>query len=244
MLDQFSRSRILLGNEAMDTLANSRVAIFGVGGVGSFVAEGLVRCGVGHFLLVDNDCVSITNCNRQIHATLETVGQMKTKLMAERMRSINPNVDIQEINDFYLPENHDLFFDGKIDYIVDAIDTVKSKIDLIVEAKKRDIPIISSMGAGNKLNPAMLEVSDIYKTTVCPLARALRLKLKRLGVKKLKVVYSKEVPLKTQYIEGHMEKPSGSRHTTPGSMSFVPSVAGMIVASEVCKDLLGIKKLV
>ena len=189
MLDQFSRSRILLGTEAMDKLAASRVIIFGVGGVGSYVAEGLVRCGVGHFILVDNDDVSLTNIN-----------------------------------------------------IVDAIDTVKSKIDLAVEAQKRQIPIISSMGAANKLNPAMLQVSDIYKTSVCPLARALRQKLKKLGVKKLKVVYSQEEPLKLLEIEGQMEKPAGAKYTTPGSVSFVPSVAGMIVASEVVKDLCGIIK--
>ena len=187
MLDQFSRSRILLGTEAMDKLAASRVIIFGVGGVGSYVAEGLVRCGVGHFILVDNDDVSLTNVNRQIHATTKTVGQPKTQ------------VEIREIKDFYLPDNKEMFFKeeyGRIDYIVDAIDTVKSKIDLAVEAQERQIPIISSMGAANKLNPAMLQVSDIYKTSVCPLARALRQKLKKLGVKKLKVVYSQEEPLK------------------------------------------------
>ena len=161
MLDQFSRTRILLGNEAMDRLAGARVAVFGVGGVGSYAAEALVRCGVGSFVLVDSDEVSLTNVNRQIHATLDTVGQRKTRVMAERMRSINPKAEIQEINEFYLPENHDLFFGGRLDYIVDAIDTVKSKIDLIVEADRRGIPIISSMGAGNKLNPPQLEVSDI-----------------------------------------------------------------------------------
>ena len=245
MLDQFSRSRILLGEAAMEKLANSRVMIFGIGGVGSYVAEGLVRCGVGHFVLVDSDTVSLTNINRQIHATTKTVGQQKTAVMAARMRDINPDVEIREINEFYLPDNNELFFSpefGKIDYVVDAIDTVKSKIDLAVEATRRGIPIISSMGAANKLNPAMLEVSDIYKTTVCPLARAMRQKLKKLGVRKLKVVYSKEEPLKLQYIEGQMEKPAGSKYTTPGSMSFVPSVAGMIAASEVAKDLCGIKK--
>ena len=245
MLDQFSRSRILLGTEAMDKLAASRVIIFGVGGVGSYVAEGLVRCGVGHFILVDNDDVSLTNVNRQIHATTKTVGQPKTTVMAERMRDINPQVEIREIKDFYLPDNREMFFKeeyGRIDYIVDAIDTVKSKIDLAVEAQERQIPIISSMGAANKLNPAMLQVSDIYKTSVCPLARALRQKLKKLGVKKLKVVYSQEEPLKLLEIEGQMEKPVGAKYTTPGSVSFVPSVAGMIVASEVVKDLCGIIK--
>lgn len=239
MLNQFSRTRILLGNEALEKLADSRVAVFGVGGVGSYAAEALVRCGIGHFVLVDNDEISITNVNRQIHATMQTVGRCKTRVMAERMRSINPAVEIQEINEFYLPENHDLFFEGRIDYIVDAIDTVKSKIDLILEADRRQIPIISSMGAGNKLNPAELEVSDIYSTSVCPLARALRQKLKKLGIRKLKVVYSREEPLKPLVLEGHTEEPSGSRHTLPGSVSFVPSVAGLIAASEVVKDLVG-----
>ena len=238
MPDQFSRTRILLGNEAMDRLAGSRVAVFGVGGVGSYAAEALARCGVGSFLLVDSDEVSLTNVNRQIHATLYTVGQSKTRVMAERMRSINPAVEIEEINEFYLPENHDLFFRGRLDYIVDAIDTVKSKIDLIAEADRRGIPIISSMGAGNKLNPAQLEVSDIYKTSVCPLARALRQKLKKLGIRKLKVVYSREEPLKPMEIEGHTEVAAASRHTVPGSVSFVPSVAGLIAASEVVKDLV------
>ena len=246
MLDQFSRSRILLGKEAMEKLAESRVMIFGIGGVGSYVAEGLVRCGVGHFVLVDSDVVSLTNINRQIHATTKTIGCQKTAVMAARMHEINPRAEIREIDEFYLPDNKEMFFTsefGKIDYIVDAIDTVKSKIDLVVEAGRRGIPIISSMGTANKLNPAMLEVSDIYKTTVCPLARAVRQKLKKLGVKKLKVVYSKEEPLKPQYIEGQMENPAASRHAVPGSMSFVPSVAGMIAASEVAKDLCGIKKI-
>lgn len=242
-LDQFSRSRILLGEEAMEMLADSRVAIFGIGGVGSYVAEGLVRCGVGHFVLVDSDDISLTNVNRQIHATLKTVGQKKTAVMAQRMRDINPAVEIKECDEFYLPENHDLFFSsdfGKINYIVDAIDTVTAKIDLVLEADRRHIPIISSMGAGNKLNPAALEVSDIYKTSVCPLARVMRQKLKKLGIKKLKVVYSKEVPRQPQVIAGQMESPVASRHTTPGSVSFVPSVAGLIIAGEVVKDITGV----
>lgn len=241
--DQFSRSRILLGTEAMDKLRDSRVAIFGIGGVGSYAAEALVRCGIGHFILIDSDTVSRTNINRQIHATTITVGQRKTAVMAERMRAINPAAEIRELNDFYTPDNHDGFFApelGRIDYIVDAIDTVRSKIDLICEADKRGIPIISSMGAGNKLNPAALEVADIYDTSVCPLARALRHRLKKAGIKRLKVVYSREIPLKPQCIEGEMEEKSPGQ-TAPGSVSFVPSVAGLIAASEVVKDLCGIK---
>ena len=176
-------------------------------------------------------------CGKIVIAGSSSVTPVLEKL-AEAYEAINPGVEIQEINEFYLPENHDLFFGGRLDYIVDAIDTVKSKIDLIVEADRRGIPIISSMGAGNKLNPAQLEVSDIYKTSVCPLARALRQKLKKLGIRKLKVVYSKEEPLKPMVIEGHTEEPPGSRHTVPGSVSFVPSVAGLIAASEVVKDLV------
>lgn len=183
MINQFSRSQVLLGEAAMEKLSASRVAIFGIGGVGSYTVEALARSGVGHFVLIDNDTISLTNVNRQLHATLDTVGRSKTQVMAERIRSINPEAEIQEINEFYLPENHDQFFQEKLDYIVDAIDTVTAKIDLVLEAEKRGIPIISSMGAGNKLNPADFQVTDIYQTSVCPLARVMRQKLKKLGIK-------------------------------------------------------------
>lgn len=243
MPDQFSRARVLLGREAMERLAASRVAVFGVGGVGSYAAEALTRCGIGRFVLVDNDTISVTNINRQIHALMGTVGRRKTEVMAERMRAVNPAVEIQEINEFYLPENHDLFFGSRIDYIVDAIDTVRSKLDLIVEAGRRQIPVISSMGTGNKLNPAALEVADIYETSVCPLARAMRQRLKRLGVRRLKVVYSREEPLKPQFIEGEMEDMADAGRMAPGSVSFVPSAAGLIAAGEVVKDLCRINSL-
>lgn len=242
MINQFSRSQVLLGEAAMEKLSASRVAIFGIGGVGSYTVEALARSGVGHFVLIDNDRISLTNVNRQLHATLDTVGRSKTQAMAERIRSINPEAEIQEINEFYLPENHDQFFKEKLDYIVDAIDTVTAKIDLVLEAEKRGIPIISSMGAGNKLNPAAFQVADIYQTSVCPLARVMRQKLKKLGIKKLKVVYSREEPIKAQ---APAEEAAGStgrdanRRSVPGSMAFVPSVAGLIAASEVVKDLVG-----
>lgn len=242
MINQFSRSQVLLGEAAMEKLSASRVAIFGIGGVGSYTVEALARSGVGHFVLIDNDTISLTNVNRQLHATLDTVGRSKTQVMAERIRSINPEAEIQEINEFYLPENHDQFFQEKLDYIVDAIDTVTAKIDLVLEAEKRGIPIISSMGAGNKLNPADFQVADIYQTSVCPLARVMRQKLKKLGIKKLKVVYSQEEPIKAQ---APAEEAAGStgrdanRRSVPGSMAFVPSVAGLIAASEVVKDLVG-----
>ena len=245
MLGRFSRTELLLGAEAMKKLADSRVAVFGVGGVGSFVAEGLVRAGVGHFLLVDNDLVCLTNLNRQIHATGATVGKSKTAVMKERMLSINPEAEIETIDDFFLPDNAEKFFDKKPDYIVDAVDTVTAKIGLVMEGEKRGIPVISSMGAGNKLDPAAFRVADIYETRVCPLAKVMRKELKARGVKKLKVVYSEEQPLKPKMsgCGANCICPPGSarncdaRRAVPGSVSFVPSVAGLIIAGEVVKDL-------
>lgn len=225
-----------MGKAALTKLSDSRIAVFGIGGVGSYTVEALARCGVGHFLLIDNDTVSISNINRQIHALTDTVGQYKTKVMARRIEAINPQAVVDTIEDFYLPENRDKFFVGKLDYIVDAIDTVTAKLDLVVQSDERHIPIISSMGAGNKLNPTELEVADIYKTSVCPLARVMRQKLRKLGIKKLKVVYSKEEPLGHQEVEQAPEAPAG-KNSVPGSVSFVPSVAGLIIASEVVKDL-------
>jgi len=236
MESRFVRTELLLGEAALAKLANSHVAVFGIGGVGSYTVEALARCGIGHFLLVDNDRVSISNINRQLHALTETVGQYKTNLMADRIKSINPEAVVDTIEDFYLPDNRDKFFVSKYDYVVDAIDTVTAKIDLVVEAQKRNIPIISSMGAGNKLNPTELEVADIYKTSVCPLARVMRQKLKKLGIKKLKVVYSKEEPRRQKETANMLIPPQG-KATVPGSISFVPSVAGLIIASEVVKDL-------
>lgn len=244
MKEQFKRTELLLGEEAVSRLAAARVAIFGVGGVGSFVAEGLVRAGVGHFVLIDSDEVDITNLNRQIHATVATVGRRKAGVMRERMLSINPDAEIEIIDSFYLPESADDFFRGHYDYIVDAIDTVTGKIDLAVQAQRRGIRIISSMGAGNKLDPTGFKVADIYATRVCPLAKVMRKELKARGIKSLKVVYSEEEPIKIRSVlppaalpgEGEPLRPV-KRRSTPGSVSFVPSVVGLIIAGEVVKDL-------
>ena len=246
MLGKFSRTELLLGEPAMLRLAQSTVAIFGVGGVGSFVAEGIARSGVGHIVLVDNDLICETNINRQIHATTRTVGLPKTSVMKERIQEINPDAVVDTIDAFYLPENADDFFMAAYDYIVDAIDTVTGKIDLVLQAKKRGIPIISSMGAGNKLDPVQFEVADIYDTSVCPLARVMRKELKERQVDSLKVVYSKEKPIRRR-ISGCGQDcicPPGSarncdaRRAVPGSISFVPSVVGLIIAGEVIRDLV------
>jgi len=236
MEDRFTRTKLLLGEDALTKLSHSRVAVFGVGGVGSYVVEALARSGVGHFLLVDNDTVSVSNINRQLHALTSTVGQYKTKLMADRIKLINPDAVVETIEDFYLPETRDKFLSGDIDYIVDAIDTVTAKLDLVMQAHERNIPIISSMGAGNKLDPTKFQVADIYKTSVCPLARVMRQKLRKLGIKSLKVVYSQEEPLSVKAIDEELNIPAG-KSTVPGSVAFVPSVAGLIIASEVVKDL-------
>lgn len=255
MLNQFSRTELLIGPEALQRLKESTVAIFGIGGVGSYTAEGLVRSGVGHFILVDDDRICLTNLNRQVHATRRTVGKFKTDAMAERMREINPDVQIDIIQTFYTPDTADRFFGAegpKPDYIVDAIDTVSAKIDLVMQADAHGIPIISCMGAANKLDPTQLAVSDIYKTSVCPLAKVMRHELRRRGVKSLKVVYSKEMPLKPLDLAEascrlHCICPPGTRRTCairrqiPGSVSFVPSVAGLILAGEVIKDLTGVE---
>lgn len=231
MKKQFSRTARVLGESAIQTLSASRVAIFGLGGVGGYVAEALVRSGVGKFDLIDHDKVDITNLNRQIIATHKTIGREKTEVMRERMLSINPEADITVHSCFFLPENADDFDFAEYDYIIDAVDTVTAKIELILKARRAEVPIISSMGTGNKLNPAMLEVADIYKTSVCPLARVMRRELKKRGIEKLKVVYSREEPVKASDV-------SLSDGRIPGSTAFVPPAAGLLIASEVIKDLL------
>lgn len=249
MLNQFSRTEILFGQEAMNRLKNSRVAVFGIGGVGGYTVEALVRSGVGAIDLIDDDKVCLTNLNRQIIATRKTIGKYKTDVMKERILEINPDCKVEVHKCFYLPENKDDFDFTQYDYIVDAVDTVTAKIQLVMEAQEKGVPIISSMGAGNKLNPAEFEVADIYKTSVCPLAKVMRRELKKRGVKKLKVVYSKEKPVRP--IEDMAIScrtncicPPGAQHTCterrdiPGSTAFVPSVVGMIIASEVIKDLV------
>ncbi len=226
MSDQFSRTRLLLGNQAMQKLSGSRVAVFGVGGVGGYVAEALARSGVGALDLIDHDQVSLSNINRQIIALYSTIGEYKVDVMKSRITDINPACQVLAHRCFFLPETKDEFDFSDYDYVVDAVDTVTAKIQLILQAQKAEIPVISSMGAGNKLNPAEFEVADIYHTSVCPLARVMRRELKKRGVEKLKVVYSKEEP-----------KDCGGQRV-PGSTAFVPSVAGLIIASEVVKDLV------
>ena len=249
MLTQFSRTELLFGKEAMDKLAGSKVAVFGIGGVGGYVCEALVRSGVGAFDLIDDDKVCLTNLNRQIIATRSTVGKYKTDVMRDRMLDINPNVEVEVHKCFFLPENADDFPWDSYDYVVDAVDTVTAKIALVMKCKEKNIPIISSMGAGNKLDGSQFKVADIYNTKVCPLAKVMRRELKKRGVKKLKVVYSEEIP--TRPIEdmaiscrNNCICPPGAEHKCterrdiPGSVAFVPSVAGLIIAGEVAKDLI------
>lgn len=239
MINEFSRTELLFGEDKLNILKKSRVAIFGVGGVGGYVAEALARSGVGVIDLVDNDVVSLTNINRQIIALHSTIGMPKVKVMAERIRDINPQAVVNVHNCFYTPETSGDFDFSKYDYVVDAIDTVAGKIELVMQSKASETPIICSMGAGNKLDPTAFEVEDIYKTSVCPLARVMRYELKKRGVKKLKVVYSKEIPVTPFENE---EAEDSSRRSTPGSVAFVPSVAGLVIASEVIKDLVGKEK--
>ena len=230
--ERFSRTEMLLGQEGMERLAASTVAIFGIGGVGSFVAEGLARAGVGHLVLIDNDVICLSNINRQLHATADTVGRRKTEAMRERILGINPEAVVDRIDDFYLPENGEKFFRQDYDYVADAIDTITGKIHLVLQCHERGIPIICSMGAGNKLEPARFEVADIYDTSVDPIARIMRKKLKEHRIPHLKVVYSKEKP-----IAAGSGDPAGTR-AVPGSISFVPSVAGLIMAGEIVRDLI------
>lgn len=239
MINEFSRTELLFGEDKLNILKKSRVAIFGVGGVGGYVAEALARSGVGVIDLVDNDVVSLTNINRQIIALHSTIGMPKVEVMAERIRDINPQAVVNVHNCFYTPETSGDFDFSKYDYVVDAIDTVAGKIELVMQSKASETPIICSMGAGNKLDPTAFEVVDIYKTSVCPLARVMRYELKKRGVKKLKVVYSKEIPVTPFENE---EAEDSSRRSTPGSVAFVPSVAGLVIASEVIKDLVGKEK--
>lgn len=230
MKEEFARTAMLIGADALDKLSSCRVAIFGIGGVGGYVAEALARSGIGHLDLIDNDTVNITNINRQIIATHDTIGQLKTEAMKKRILSINPNAVINTFNVFYLPENSGQFDFSEYDYIVDAVDTVTAKIEIIVNAKKKGTPVISSMGTGNKLDPTRFEIADIYKTSVCPLAKVVRHELKKRGVDKLKVLYSKEEPIKNN-------NSSDNGKAIPASIAFVPSVAGLIIAGEVVKEL-------
>ena len=249
MLNQFSRTELMFGKKAMDKLSSSRVAVFGVGGVGGYTVEALARSGIGAIDIIDDDKVCLTNINRQILATRKTVGKYKVDVAEERIKDINPNCIVRTYKTFYMPETKEQFNFSEYDYIVDAIDTVTGKITLVEMAEKANVPIISSMGAGNKLDPTAFKVSDIYKTSVCPLAKVMRHELKKRGIKKLKVVYSQEEPIKPiDNLEISCRKncicPHGTKRTCtarrdiPGSNAFVPSVVGLIIAGEVIKDLI------
>lgn len=243
MLHPFIRTEMLIGKEGLEKLKHSKVAVLGVGGVGSYVVEALTRCGIGHLVLCDNDVVCISNVNRQIHALPSTVGQVKVEAMKARVLSINPEAIIESHPYLYNQETADIIIPDDVDYVVDAIDMVTSKLHLVEYCEKKAIPLMASMGTGNKLNPAMLEVANISETSVCPLAKVMRKELKKRGINKLKVVYSKELPLKPLTLEEvgiKNDTDKIQRRGTPGSISFVPSVAGLIIASEVVKDLLHI----
>lgn len=253
MLNQFSRTELIYGKEAMEKLKNARVAVFGIGGVGGFTVEALARTGVGTIDIIDDDKVCLTNINRQIYATRKTVGKYKIDIAEERIHEINPDAVVNKYQTFYMPETASLFDFTQYDYVVDAIDTVKGKLELVMQANKAGVPIISSMGAGNKVDPTAFEVADIYKTSVCPLAKVMRYELKRRGIKKLKVVYSKEMPIKPSddmavSCKSHCICPPGTarkctqRRQIPGSNAFVPSVVGLIIAGEVINDITGMKK--
>ncbi len=254
MLNQFSRTELIFGKEAMEKLANSRIAIFGIGGVGGFTAEALARSGIGTLDLIDDDRVCLTNINRQIFATRKTVGKLKIDVAKERLLEINPDMTINTYKTFYMPETADQFDFTQYDYVVDAIDTVTGKIELVMNANKCRTPIICSMGAGNKVDPTRFQVADIYSTSVCPLARVMRYELKKRGIRKLKVVYSTEKPMTPVddmaiSCKQHCICPPGTarkctqRNQVPGSNAFVPSVAGLIIAGEGIKDITGVRSV-
>lgn len=224
MEERFQRTEMLIGEDGLKRLLNAHVAVFGVGGVGGYVIEALARCGVGELTLVDKDVVSVSNLNRQLIALESTIGQPKTEVMKARVLQINPQIHVHTHETFFLPENSDTFDFEQYDYVVDAVDTVTAKLEIIMKSQAAGVPVISSMGTGNKLDPSQLKLTDIYKTSMCPLAKVMRKELKGRGVKKLKVVYSTEAPV--------------ANHRTPGSMAFVPGTAGLLLASAVVRDLL------
>lgn len=241
MLNQFSRTELLIGKEGVEKLQNAKVAIFGIGGVGTFVVEGLARAGVGSFVLVDNDKISLTNLNRQLIAARKTIGKYKVDVMKERILEINPNARVETYKEFYMPNSKQEIIDKTLDYVVDSIDTVTAKIELVMNCNKLGIPIISAMGTGNKLDPTRFEITDIYKTSVCPLAKVMRKELRKRGIEKLKVIYSKEEPIKHKTMENNIEisqEEAQTKRQVPGSISFVPSVAGLMISGEIIKDLI------
>lgn len=237
MGNKFDRTKRLLGADAMEKLSQAHVAVFGIGGVGGHAVEALVRSGIGEITIVDSDEVAESNINRQLIATTKTVGRKKVEVMKERLLEINPEVVVHVYDCFFLPETKEQFDFSSYEYVIDAVDTVTAKLALVEACKAASVPIVSSMGAGNKLDPTAFEVTDIYKTSVCPLAKVMRKELKARGIKKLKVVYSKEIPLEPIEDEGFVSDEKRSRRATPGSIAFVPSVAGLILAGEVVKDL-------
>ncbi len=240
MLNEFTRTEMLVGEEGIRKLSSAKIAVFGLGGVGSYVAEALARCGVGSLTLVDHDTVSVTNINRQLYALHSTIGRTKVQVAKERIRDINEDILVHIYETFYNEDTADMFDFRMFDYVVDAIDTVSSKLLLIENAKKFQVPIISCMGTGNKLDPFRFEIADISKTSVCPLAKAVRTELRKRGIRKVKVLFSKEKPVPMQ--EQAAETKGSGRHPVPGSISFVPAVAGLQIAGEVVRDLLQIQK--
>ncbi len=240
MLDEFSRTRRIFGSESMNLLSNAHIIVFGIGGVGSYVAEALVRCGVGKITLVDNDVVSITNINRQLYALHSTIGKYKVDIAAQRICDINPNCQVFTNKTFFTPETSEVFDFSLYDYVADCIDTVSGKIQIVQKALESRVPVISCMGTGNKINPSMLEVSDISKTSVCPLARVMRKELKKRGIEHLKVVYSKEKPCSVNN-DLCEEEANTKKKYIPASCSFVPSVAGLLISSEIVKDITGFR---
>ena len=251
MLSQFSRTELLIGKEGIEKLNKAKVAIFGLGGVGSFVVEGLVRAGVQNFVLVDDDKICLTNLNRQIIATRKTVGKYKVEVARDRILEINPNANVEIFQEFYMPGSNSNILTEDLTYVVDCIDTVTAKIELVVNCKKLGIPIISAMGTGNKLDPSRFEITDIYKTSICPLAKVMRKELRKRNIESLKVIYSKEEPIKPDdNSESSCKKncicPPGTarkctiRNQVPGGISFVPSVAGLMIAGEIVREIIGI----
>lgn len=249
MLNQFSRTELLIGKEGLEKLKNAKVAIFGIGGVGSFVAEGLVRAGIGNFILVDDDKVCLTNLNRQIIATRKTIGKYKVDVMKERILEINPDAKVETVQEFYMPNSENQIITSDLNYVADCIDTVTAKIELVKNCKELGIPIISAMGTGNKLDPSKLTITDIYKTNTCPLAKVMRKELRKRKIESLKVIYSTEEPIKPDNESEFSCKtncicPPGTkrkcsaRNQVPGSISFVPSVAGLMIAGEIVRDII------
>lgn len=249
MLNQFSRTELLIKSEGIEKLKNSKIAVFGIGGVGSFVVEGLVRAGVGNFVLIDDDKICLTNLNRQIIATRKTIGKYKVDVAKERILEINPDAKVETYQEFYMPNSKTNIINKEIDYVIDCVDTVTAKIEIIEQCKKLNIPVISSMGTGNKLDPSKFEITDIFKTSICPLAKVMRKELKKRNIDNLKVIYSKEEPIKIDDNSNSSCKtncicPPGTkrkctiRNQVPGSISFVPSVAGLMIAGEVVRDII------